>query len=194
MHIRSYRDIHHRTRLPPHRRERLPSRFSRPTPEEALRGNTGPEIRSVSQTHQGEQVRRTGADRVTLYDTPESENGGRAGGFRQPCFCIRLPALCSQHYRSRDVRQSLPVNAASMCSMCHQGLFHSGFGGRVVLLVVPEFEHQESPQDVAVVSLVDVFILRPQPFNNTFAEVASLLESRAAKDVQCEITQRPVFT
>ena len=45
----------------------------------------------------------------------------------------------------------------------------------------PEFQHQERPQNVTVISLMDVFILRPQPLDNTFAEVASLLESRAAK-------------
>ena len=48
---------------------------------------------------------------------------------------------------------------------------------------MPQFQHQENPEDIAVECLVDIFILRPEPFGNTFAKIASLLESRTAKDV-----------
>src|SRR5438105_3404145 len=58
---------------------------------------------------------------------------------------------------------------------------------------MPEFQHQEYPENVSKIALMHRFVLSPQPVRKIFAEIAPLPTSGTAENVKCEIVQRPVL-
>src|SRR5262245_51178419 len=54
---------------------------------------------------------------------------------------------------------------------------------------VPEFEHQEYPENLAIVAAMDSLVLRPYPLEQVLTEVSALPALRASQDIERKIAK-----